>query len=265
MPGEPGLKWGTCSHGSDIACDIRKSLGMSAVSDRPLAVVTGANRGIGLGVVQALELRDIRLFLVCRSQKVTVRLAQEFQAEVFIADVTSAEDVEAMAARLEDVYGRVDILVNNAAIAPDLGTQSRNVSGGMEGEIDLVRRTMETNFIGAYRVGRVLMPLLRRSSSPRIVNVSSNLGRLQTMGAGSVGYRASKAALNALTRIWAAELSDTPAKVNSVSPGWVRTDMGGKQADRSVEEGAASVVWACMLPDDGPTGGFYFDGEHMEW
>ena len=238
---------------------------MTPPSDFPLAVITGANRGLGLGVARALAARGHRLFLVCRGQAAAAELARELSAEVFIADVDEPAAVAAMAGRLAEAYGRVDVLVNNAGIDPDREKRWSDIPGGPEAEIDLIRRTWETNFLGAYRVTRSLMPLLRKSSAPRVVNVSSNKGRMHAMAADSVGYRTSKAALNALTGIWADELKDVPAKVHSVTPGWVRTDMGGPDAPRSVEEGVEGIVWACTLPADGPTGGFFFDGKPVDW
>ncbi len=231
----------------------------------PLAVVTGANRGLGLGVAKALSERDHRLFLVCRGQAAAVGLAVSAEAEVFVADVNDAEAVDSMARHLESSYGMVDVLINNAGIAPELADPSLE-SGSLEDHISAVRQTMETNVLGAYRVAKALLPLLRRSPAPRIVNVSSNMGQLSSMGAGAPGYRMSKTALNALTGILAVELSDAAnAKVNSVTPGWVRTDMGGDHADRSVEEGVAGIVWAATLPCDGPTGGFFMDGKRRSW
>jgi len=238
---------------------------MSAPTQAPLAVVTGANRGLGLGVARALSERSYRLFLTCRGQAASVDLARSLEAEVFVADVNNPKDVAAMAQRLEDAYGQVDVLVNNAAVAPDLNKRWSDVEGGVEGEIGLIRDTLETNVLGAYRVTRALMPLIRRSAAPRIVNVSSRKGCMGLMAADSTGYRASKAALNALTLILADELAGTPAKVNAVTPGWVRTDMGGSGADRSVEEAVGGIVWAATLPAGGPTGGFFADSEPIDW
>ncbi len=238
---------------------------MSRSLDTPLAVVTGANRGLGLGVAKALAARPFRLFLVCRGREAAARLGRDVDAEVFVADVTDAAAVAAMAAHLGATRGRVDVLVNNAAIAPDLHGPAPG--SDVESEVDAVRRTLETNVVGTYRVTRALWPLLSRSPAARVVNVSSGIGRLGVMGAGSPGYRASKTALNALTRVWAAQAQaeGVPIKVNSVTPGWVRTDMGGPDAERSLDEGVAGIVWAATLPDDGPSGGFFMDGEEIGW
>ncbi|HYJ47786.1 MAG TPA: SDR family NAD(P)-dependent oxidoreductase, partial [Pyrinomonadaceae bacterium] len=128
-----------------------------------------------------------------------------------------------------------------------------------------VREAFETNTLGAWRMCQAFIPLLRRSAHGRVVNVSSESGSLASMGGGTPAYSVSKAALNALTRMLADELKSSGVLVNSVCPGWVATEMGGRDAPRSVEEGAASVVWAATIPDGGPTGGFFRDGEPLPW
>jgi NAD(P)-dependent dehydrogenase (short-subunit alcohol dehydrogenase family) len=154
--------------------------------------------------------------------------------------------------------GRLDAVVNNAAINYD--TWER----GVDADLDQVRETLETNLLGAWRVAQAAIPLLRHSAAGRIVNVSSGAGALTDMGGGIPAYRASKAALNALTRVLAAELRGDGILVNAVCPGWVATDMGGA-GGRPVGEGAAGIVWAVELPDDGPTGGFFRDGRPIAW
>jgi NAD(P)-dependent dehydrogenase (short-subunit alcohol dehydrogenase family) len=169
-------------------------------------------------------------------------------------DVTDAEGI----ARLADELDRVDVLVNNAAILYDTWNRAATV------ELDVLREAMETNLYGAWAMSQALLPQLRRSGHGRIVNVSSGAGSLATMGGGAPAYQVSKAALNAFTRTLAGELRGDGILVNAVCPGWVATDMGGP-GGRPVEEGAASVVWAALLPDDGPTGGFFRDGEPVAW
>jgi NAD(P)-dependent dehydrogenase (short-subunit alcohol dehydrogenase family) len=173
-------------------------------------------------------------------------------------DVTAAADVDALAAELERSFGRLDILVNNAGILYD--TWQRSV----DADLDVVREALETNLLGAWRMCLALIPLLRRSDHPRIVNVSSGGGALTGMGGGTPAYRVSKAALNALTRILSVELRADGVLVNSVCPGWVATDMGGP-GGRPVHEGAASIIWGALLDDDGPTGGFFRDGRQLDW
>jgi NAD(P)-dependent dehydrogenase (short-subunit alcohol dehydrogenase family) len=169
-------------------------------------------------------------------------------------DVTDAESIGRLAAELE----RVDVLVNNAAILYDTWNRAATV------DLDVVREAMETNLYGAWAMSQALLPQLRRSGHGRIVNVSSEGGSLGSMGGGTPAYGVSKAALNAFTRTLAGELRGDGILVNAVCPGWVATDMGGP-GGRPVEQGAASVVWAALLPDDGPTGGFFRDGEPVPW
>jgi NAD(P)-dependent dehydrogenase (short-subunit alcohol dehydrogenase family) len=173
-------------------------------------------------------------------------------------DVTVGEQIDELAAEIGGKFGHLDILVNDAAIHYD--TWQR----GVDADLEVVHEAFETNVFGAWRMCRALIPLLRRSAHPRIVNVSSEGGSLASMGGGTPAYSVSKAALNALTRILAAELRTDGVLVNAVCPGWVATDMGGS-GGRPVEQGAASVVWAVLLPDDGPTGRFFRDGRPLPW
>jgi NAD(P)-dependent dehydrogenase (short-subunit alcohol dehydrogenase family) len=161
------------------------------------------------------------------------------------------------------IYGRLDILVNNAAILID-------APGGFKASLfdltsDTLRRTMETNLLGPVRLIQAAAPLMREQAYGRIVNISSGAGQLSDMGSGYPAYRMSKTALNALTRIAASELGGGDIKVNAMCPGWVRTEMGGPDADRSPEEGADTAVWLATLPDTGPTGGFFRDRKPIAW
>jgi len=153
----------------------------------------------------------------------------------------------------------LDVLVNNAAILYDSWQCAENAN------LDTVREAFETNTLGAWRMCQSFIPLLQKSGNARIVNVSSESGSLTVMGGGTPAYSVSKVALNALTRMLADEVRGSRILVNSVCPGWVATEMGGPGAPRTVEEGAASVMWAVTLPDDGPTGGFFRDGEQLAW
>jgi NAD(P)-dependent dehydrogenase (short-subunit alcohol dehydrogenase family) len=171
-----------------------------------------------------------------------------------VLDVADDESVRAAAEGIE----RLDVLVNNAAILYD--TWQR----GIDADLDQVHEAFETNLLGAWRVTQAVLPLLRASPAGRIVNVSSGAGALHDMGGGTPAYRTSKAALNALTRIFAAELRGDGILVNAVCPGWVATDMGGA-GGRPVADGAAGIIWAATLPEDGPTGGFFRDGRPIAW
>jgi NAD(P)-dependent dehydrogenase (short-subunit alcohol dehydrogenase family) len=160
--------------------------------------------------------------------------------------------------RLAAMLGRVDVLVNNAGVHYD--TWQRATTADWQ----IVRAAFETNVFGAWRMAQAFAPMMRDAGWGRIVNVSSGAGSLASMDAGTPAYSTSKAALNALTRVLAAELRGTGVLVNAVCPGWVATDMGGA-GGRPVAEGAASVLWAVELPNDGPTGGFFRNGEPLPW
>jgi NAD(P)-dependent dehydrogenase (short-subunit alcohol dehydrogenase family) len=229
-----------------------------------IALVTGANRGIGLEVVRQLSQRGFTAVLGSRDLEKGRAAADALAAdgvhgvEARQLDVDDGDDVRAVARDLDGEFGRLDVLVNNAAILYD--TWQR----GADADLDVVHQALETNLFGAWRTTQACLPLLRRSVHGRVVNVSSGSGSLSGMGAGTPAYSVSKAALNALTRILAAELRRDGILVNSVCPGWVATDMGGP-GGRPVEQGAASVMWAVLLADDGPTGGFFRDGRPVDW
>jgi NAD(P)-dependent dehydrogenase (short-subunit alcohol dehydrogenase family) len=224
-----------------------------------IAVVTGANRGIGLEVARQLAEGGDTVVLgtrdLARGESVARPLI-ESGGDVLVRrlDVTDQSTLDAVAAELTGSYGRLDVLINNAAINYD--TWQR----GAGADLSVVAQTLDTNLVGAWRAVNAFLPLLRSSDHGRIVNVSSESGSLASMGGGTPAYSISKAALNALTRILADELRPDGILVNSVCPGWVATDMGGR-GGRPVGDGAASVVWATDLPDGGPTGGFYRDGK----
>jgi NAD(P)-dependent dehydrogenase (short-subunit alcohol dehydrogenase family) len=230
---------------------------------RPVAVVTGANRGIGREVVRQLAGAGFVAVLGSRDEARGRAAAEELGGEAAgvvpcALDVADDASVRAAARRVETELGRCDALVNNAAI--DYDTDARATTA----DLDRVHRAMETNLFGAWRAALAFLPLLRRSPHPRLVNVSSGSGSISEMGAGTPAYSVSKAALNALTRVLAAELRADRVLVNAVCPGWVATDMGGR-GGRPVEDGAASVMWAVLLADDGPTGGFFRDGRPVAW
>ncbi len=224
-----------------------------------MAAVTGGNRGIGREVGRQLAARGYRVVLGARREDDGRQAAEAIGpgARAHALDVSDAGSVAAFARWLDREHGRLDVLVNNAGV----GT----TAGALEVDAEEMRATFETNTVGPLLVTQALLPLLRRSPHARVVNVSSGGGSLADMTGGDAAYRVSKAGLNALTRILASELAGTTIKVNSVCPGWARTDMGGANAPRSVEEAAASVVWAATLPDDGPTGGFFRDGRPLAW
>src|SRR5215203_1354800 len=221
---------------------------MSGVS---LALVSGANRGIGLEVARALARDGHRVLAGTRSLDAMGDVGGLDITPVQL-DVTDPESI----ARLP-LDGSLEVLVNNAGVYP----------GGRAAQMDfeLAERAWQTNALGAWRLAVAAIPHMGRGA--RIVNVSSQAGSLETMpdDAGMPAYNVSKTALNAITRLLAVELEGEGILVNSVCPGWARTDMGGAAASRSVEEGAASVLWAARLGPDGPTGGFFRDGRALAW
>lgn len=227
------------------------------------ALVTGGNRGIGLEVCRQLAERGMTVVLGSRSPGKGEPAANGLRAaglEILskTIDVSDDRSVERLASEIEEDLGQLDVLVNNAGILYD--TWQRPLSA----DLDVVREALETNTFGAWRTARAFVPLMRRSGGGRIVNVSSGAGSLSRMGASTPAYNVSKVALNALTRMLAAELRGDGVLVNSVDPGWVATDMGG-HGGHPIEDGAAGVVWAATLPDDGPTAGFFYDGEPEAW
>ena len=236
--------------------------GHTPPGDRPVAVVTGANRGIGREVARQLAAAGYRVVLGSRDPVKGERAARGLDpgGEDVTAcrlDVSDDASVGAMAAWVGDRFGRADALVSNAAIMYDSGAYA------VSADLRRVHEALETNVFGAWRAAQALLPLLRRSPHPRIVNVSSEGGSISEMTGGTPAYSVSKAGLNALTRLLAGELRRDRILVNAVCPGWTATDMGG--GGRSVAGGAASVVWAVTLPDDGPTGGFFRDGKLLPW
>ena len=222
-----------------------------------IAVVTGANRGIGLEVVRQLAERGLQVVLTAREEGKGAAAAASLAGDVRVAalDVSDQDSVECFARWAEDNLERVDVLVNNAAILHDTWERASDA------DLALVHQALETNLFGAWRVTQALLPLLAKSPNARIVNVSSGAGSLRSMR-GAPAYSVSKAALNALTRLLASELPQI--RVNAVCPGWVATDMG-RPGGRHVRDGAAGVVWAATLGRDGPTGGFFRDGAPLPW
>jgi NAD(P)-dependent dehydrogenase (short-subunit alcohol dehydrogenase family) len=226
-----------------------------------VALVTGANRGIGREVARQLAERGYQVLLSARDEQAAVTVAKEVAESSggtvtpLTLDVSLPASIERAAEQVSADPGQLDVLVNNAGVGLDFGVS------GAHPDFEKIQKTLETNFFGAYRLTIAVLPLLRASDHPRIVNVSSGMGGVAEMGGWSPGYRVSKASLNAITRILATELNDDGFKVNSACPGFVNTDMGGPMgAHKSVEDGAAGIVWLATLPDDGPTGGFFRDG-----
>ena len=227
-----------------------------------VAIVTGANRGIGLEVTR--QLADLGYTVVLGSRDLgkgeaaakKLKVGDRVMARRL--DVTEQSTIDRLRDEIATTFGSVHVLVNNAAIHYDTWENAADA------DLRTVQEALDTNLFGAWRTCQAFIPLLRKSKHGRIVNVSSEAGSLASMSAGAPAYAVSKVALNALTRMLAAELRRDRILINSVCPGWVATDMGGP-GGRPVGEGAASIVWAVELPDGGPTGGFFRDGHPVPW
>jgi NAD(P)-dependent dehydrogenase (short-subunit alcohol dehydrogenase family) len=236
------------------------------MADKPvyIALVTGGNRGIGLEVCRQLTSRGFVVLLTARdaakAKAAASKLADDGTVEPLAMDVADPKSIENASAEVTKCHGHLDVLVNNAGINYDTWetVENADING-------TVMETIATNLLGPWRVCQAFLPLLRKSKAGRIVNVSSESGSLSNMSAGPPAYQVTKAALNAMTRTLAGELRGAHILVNAVCPGWVATEMGGAGAPRSVSEGAAGIVWAATLPNDGHTGGFFRDGKPLPW
>jgi NAD(P)-dependent dehydrogenase (short-subunit alcohol dehydrogenase family) len=237
--------------------------------EKKIALVTGANKGIGFEIARQLGVQNITILVGARDQARGEAAVQKLRAEkieaVFVQlDVTNQASIDAAAAFVDQIYGRLDILVNNAGISVREGSMP-------PGQLSLedLQKTFATNVFGVFAVTKAMLPLLRHSPAGRIVNLSSEMGSLGINSdtdsyiaklPPALAYNASKTTLNALTVFFAKELQDMPIKVNSVSPGYVATDLNGHSGYLSTEQGAKAPVAYATLPADGPTGGFF--GEH---
>jgi NAD(P)-dependent dehydrogenase (short-subunit alcohol dehydrogenase family) len=237
---------------------------MPARSQLPVAVVTGASRGIGFEVCRQLAALGYAVVLGSRDQRQAELAAKELDADgeritPAHIEVDNSVNIDQLAEWIRDRYGRVDAIVNNAATSPD--------QWALAGTTDLspVAEALDVNLFGAWRLIQALLPLLRSSPRPRVVNVSSESGSIALMSGGRPAYSVSKAALNALTKMLAGELYRDGVLVNAVCPGLVATDGSRSGGGRSAAQGAASVVWAVTLPNGGPTGTFTRDGRELPW
>lgn len=233
------------------------------MAEQRIALVTGGNRGIGLEVCRQLAALGVKVILGSRDAAKGVAAARELSAagspvEARQLDVSSAKSISECMNWVRDL-GRLDILVNNAGIMIEEGD-----ADPLE-ELEIIRETMQTNVYGALLLTRLAIPIMKSRRYGRIVNLSSSMGSLTEMGAGYIAYRLSKAGINVVTRVVAAETEGMGILVNSVDPGWVRTAMGGSGATRTVEKGAETVVWLASLPDSGPTGAFFRDCKAIAW
>jgi len=229
-----------------------------------VALVTGANRGIGLEVCRRLAAQGLRVVLTgrdaTRADDAARALAKDgLDVTSAVLDVADAGTISRLKERVDAGFGRVDVLINNAAV---LVGEDRGV---LTTRVDDFRSTLETNVAGALAMCQAFVPGMMQRKYGRVVNVSSTAGQLTSMGTYAPAYSISKTALNAVTRQVAAAAKGSGVLVNSACPGWVRTRMGGSGAPRSVEEGADTIVWLATLPANGPTGGFFRDRRAIDW
>ena len=233
-----------------------------------LALITGANRGIGFEIARQLAAQGMRVVIGCRNaakgQTAAGTLAAEgVSIDVVTLDVTSDESIKLAVRQVEQLQGPIDILVNNAGVLIDgPGGFSSSL---FEMTAETARLTWETNVLGPVQLIQAVVPGMKALGFGRVVNLSSRAGQLEHMGSGFPAYRMSKAALNALTQIAAAEIGDGNIKINAMCPGWCRTDMGGPGADRAASKGAKTAVWLAMLASDGPSGRFFHDQKEIAW
>jgi len=234
-----------------------------------IAVVTGTNRGLGLEAARQLARRGFRVVMTARNaaagaEALRALQQEELPVELRKLDVNSTDDAQALARYLREQYGKLDVLVNNAGILPERSAdQGKYSANALKVSPLTVMEIFNTNTLGAIRMIQALAPLM--ADGGRIVNVSSGMGQLSDMGSGYLGYRISKTAVNTVTRVFANELSSRGIRVNSVCPGWVKTDMGGANATRSPERGVDTVVWLATEAPAAETGKFFRDRRPIDW
>lgn len=230
-----------------------------------IALVTGANRGIGLETARQLAGMDIEVILTSRTESKGKEAIQGLQNKglklhyhaLDVSDLTSILELKNF---VIGRFGRLDILVNNAAVYLD---ESDSI---LEIDPQTFRTTLRTNLFGPFHTCREFLPLMEQNGYGRVVNVSSGYGALKALDSPKVGsYKLSKAALNGLTRLMASAVDASKVKVNSADPGWVHTDMGGPTAPRSPQKAAEDIVWLATLPENGPSGKFFFDKKPIDW
>lgn len=236
--------------------------------EQRIALVTGANRGLGLETSRQLALLGYHVVLTGRHIRKVQSAVKALHGqglddtEAALLDVTDEQQVKDVVRQTLKRHAQIDVLVNNAGQAFNRGfMEGQSV---FEVRPATVMAAFDINTLGAFRLCRATLPHMNKAGYGRVVNVSSGLGQLAEMEAGWPAYRISKTALNAVTRLFAAETADN-VKVNAICPGWTRTQLGGPEAERSVEEGAAGIVWAATLRRNGPNGGFFRDGKRLGW
>jgi NAD(P)-dependent dehydrogenase (short-subunit alcohol dehydrogenase family) len=237
---------------------------MARPSDNSIALVTGANRGIGREMARQLAAKGLRVVAAAREESTAKDAAESLaeeggRVEGLVLDVSDSASIAHAACEFAERFDRLDVLVNNAGIYPDKGYTI------LTAPRELFARTLQTNTLGPIEVVQQFLPSLRKSPAARIINMSSGYGQLDDLSANVSAYCLSKLALNGVTIMLAQALAAEGIAVNSVCPGWVRTDMGGAEAPRSVEEGADTAVWLATEADKSLTGKFFRDRAEISW
>ena len=245
-----------------------------SVNNQKIAVVTGANRGIGFEICRQLAQQGFLVILTSRDEAKGLEACKKLEREELAVrfhklDVDHAASVSELKTFIEKEYGRCDVLVNNAGIFPDVSSQGdfeqKNPPSILTTNLETIKRGQTTNVFGSLLMCQAFVPLMKKNNYGRIVNISSGMGQLSDMNGFYPSYRISKTALNAVTRILNDELGNLNILVNSMCPGWVKTDMGGAGATREVDEGADTALWLATLPDSGPRGKFFRDRKEIPW
>ncbi|NRF94198.1 SDR family oxidoreductase [Paenibacillus frigoriresistens] len=232
--------------------------------NKQVALVTGANRGIGFELVKQLALNGFRVILASRDPvkgyEAAQRLEQSGLDVTFVQmDVDDQNSIQQASLTVNETFGRLDVLINNAGVYLDENELFMTM------DPSILEKTMSTNFFGVYHVIRTFIPLMKKRSFGRIINISSEYGMMNEMSERGVGaYKLSKLALNALTRLAAAEIQGD-IKINAICPGWVSSDMGGPSAPRTPKQAAESILWLATIGPDGPQGGFFRDEKAIDW
>ncbi len=239
------------------------------MDEKKIAVITGANRGLGRETARQLAQRGFHVILTARNPQAGSEALRDLQTEKLSVelrklDVNSTEDAQALAKHIKESHGHLDVLVNNAGILTESSREAgARSSNPLKVSPVTVMEHFNTNTLGAVRLIQALAPLMPEGG--RIVNVSSGMGTLNDMGGGHLAYRISKTALNVATRVFASELRPRNILVNSVCPGWVKTDMGGANASRTIEKGAETIVWLASAPEATESGFFWRDKKKIPW
>lgn len=239
------------------------------MADEKVAIVTGANRGMGFETCRQLARLGFKVILCCRDLQLGERAAdtlrnEGLRVEAFRLDLTKPEEIAALVMHARRDLRRVDVLVNNAGIYLEVGgTNINDRISAFDARLEVVRAILETNLIGPFALSQGIIALMRDRGHGRVVSLTSAMGQLSDMGGGAPGYRMAAVAINGMTKMFAEELRGTDVLVNSVDPGWVRTK--SPDATRSIEEGVVTTVWLATLPAGGPSGQFFRDKQPIPW